>query len=312
MSIEPKRRLGRGLDALLGAYPAEPELRVAAEGGRRTLPIEFIDRNPRNPRRDFREEDLEELAASLKAHGIVQPIVVRPVKGSTDRYEIIAGERRWRAAQRAGLHDVPVTILDVSDREALELAIVENVQRADLNAIEEARGYQALIEEFQYSQGDLGETIGKSRVHVTNTLRLLKLPPAVLALLEDGTLSAGHGRALLAAPDPETLAKIVVQKNLSVRETERLAPAAGCSSASEGRAEGAAEERRRRGAREGADRRPRHEGRAQRRGRGQGTRHDLLPQPRAARSRLQEDEAVVHPHPSFGGAERHLLPAKGA
>ena len=223
MAMEPKRRLGRGLDALLGAYPAEPELRVAAEGGRRTLPIEFIDRNPRNPRRDFREEDLEELAASLRAHGIVQPIVVRPVTGSSDRYEIIAGERRWRAAQRAGLHDVPVTILDVSDREALELAIVENVQRADLNPIEEARGYQALIEEFQYSQGDLGETIGKSRVHVTNTLRLLKLPPAVLALLEDGTLSAGHGRALLAAPDPETLAKVVVQKNLSVRETERLA-----------------------------------------------------------------------------------------
>jgi ParB family chromosome partitioning protein len=214
--------LGRGLDALLGAYPAEPELRVAADGGRRTLPIEFIDRNPRNPRRDFREEDLEELVGSLKAHGIVQPIVVRPVAGSSERFEIIAGERRWRAAQRAGLHDVPVTILDVSDREALELAIVENVQRADLNPIEEARGYQALIEEFQYSQGDLGETIGKSRVHVTNTLRLLKLPGPVLALLENGTLSAGHGRALLGAPDPETLAKVVVQKNLSVRETERL------------------------------------------------------------------------------------------
>ena len=222
MALEPKRRLGRGLDALLGAYPAEPELRVAADGGRRTLPIEFIDRNPRNPRRDFREDDLEELAASLRAHGIVQPIVVRPVAGSNERFEIIAGERRWRAAQRAGLHDVPVTILDVSDREALELAIVENVQRTDLNPIEEARGYQALIEEFQYSQGDLGETIGKSRVHVTNTLRLLKLPPAVLALLEDGTLSAGHGRALLGAEDPEALAKVVVQKNLSVRETERL------------------------------------------------------------------------------------------
>ncbi len=228
MAVEPKRRLGRGLDALLGAYPAEPELRVAADGGRRTLPIGLIDRNPRNPRRDFREDDLEELAASLKSHGIVQPIVVRPLAGQGigglgERFEIIAGERRWRAAQRAGLHDVPVTILDVSDRDALELAIVENVQRADLNAVEEARGYQALIEEFKYSQTDLGETIGKSRVHVTNTLRLLKLPPAVLALLEDGTLSAGHGRALLAAPDPEALAKIVAQKSLSVRETERLA-----------------------------------------------------------------------------------------
>jgi ParB family chromosome partitioning protein len=154
---------------------------------------------------------------------MVQPIVVRPVAGSQDRYEIIAGERRWRAAQRAGLHDVPVTIMDVSDREALELAIVENVQRADLNPVEEALGYQALLDEFQYSQADLGETIGKSRVHVTNTLRLLKLPLPVLQLLEDGTLSAGHGRALLGAEDPEALARIVVQKNLSVRETERLA-----------------------------------------------------------------------------------------
>jgi ParB family transcriptional regulator, chromosome partitioning protein len=220
LSLEPKRRLGRGLDALLGAYQSEPELKIAADGGRRTLPIDLIDRNPRNPRRDFREDDLEELAQSLKSHGIVQPIVVRPL--ANGRHEIIAGERRWRAAQRAGLHDVPVTILDVSDREALELAIVENVQRADLNAVEEARGYQALLEEFQYSQGELGDTIGKSRVHVTNTLRLLKLPASVLALLEDGTLSAGHGRALLSAADPEGLAKIVVQKNLSVRETERL------------------------------------------------------------------------------------------
>jgi ParB family chromosome partitioning protein len=223
LSLEPKRRLGRGLDALLSAYPTEPhsELKVAAEGGRRTLPIDLIDRNPKNPRRDFRAEDLDELAQSLKSHGIVQPIVVRPSAGG--RYEIIAGERRWRAAQRAGLHDVPVTILDVSDREALELAIVENVQRSDLNAVEEARGYQALIEEFEYSQAALGETIGKSRVHVTNTLRLLKLPPSVLALLEEGTLTAGHGRALLGAPDPEALARTVVRKNLSVRETERLA-----------------------------------------------------------------------------------------
>jgi ParB family chromosome partitioning protein len=223
VTLEPKRRLGRGLDALLGAYSPESELRVAADGGRRTLPIDLIDRNPRNPRRDFREADLDELAASLKAHGIVQPIVVRPVAGSNERFEIIAGERRWRAAQRAGLHDVPVTILDVSDREALELAIVENVQRADLNPIEEARGYQALIEEFEYSQGALGETIGKSRVHVTNTLRLLKLPEPVLKLLETGALTAGHGRALLASETPERHAEIVVAKGLSVREAERLA-----------------------------------------------------------------------------------------
>jgi len=228
LALEPKRRLGRGLDALLGAYPAElardmPAASPVTEAGRRTLPIAEIERNPKNPRRDFRDEDLEELTASLKQHGIVQPIVVRAVAGASHRYEIIAGERRWRAAQRAGLHDVPVTILDVSDREALELAIVENVQRSDLNPIEEARGYQALIEEFSYPQATLGEKIGKSRVHVTNTLRLLKLPPAVLAMLESGALSAGHGRALLSAGEPERLAQLIAEKGLSVREAERLA-----------------------------------------------------------------------------------------
>jgi ParB family chromosome partitioning protein len=224
--IEPRRRLGRGLDALLGAYPPAPapdEPAARPEAGRRTVPIGSINRNPRNPRREFRREELEELAASLKQHGMVQPLVVRPAGGGGERYEIIAGERRWRAAQMAGLHDVPVSVLDVSDREALELAIVENVQRADLNAIEEAQGYQALIEEFGYTQADLGEIIGKSRVHVTNTLRLLKLPAPVQAMLQSGTLSAGHGRALLAAADPERLAGTVVEKNLSVRETERLA-----------------------------------------------------------------------------------------
>ena len=224
MSIEPRRRLGRGLDALLGAYPPAPDERATRpEAGRRTVPIGSIDRNPRNPRREFRREELEELATSLRQHGMVQPLVVRPAGGGRERYEIIAGERRWRAAQIAGLHDVPVSVLDVSDREALELAIVENVQRADLNAIEEAQGYQALIAEFGYTQADLGEIIGKSRVHVTNTLRLLKLPAPVQTMLQSGKLSAGHGRALLAAADPERLAGTVVEKNLSVRETERLA-----------------------------------------------------------------------------------------
>jgi ParB family chromosome partitioning protein len=224
VSIEPRRRLGRGLDALLGAYPPAPDESAARlEPGRRTVPIGSINRNPRNPRREFRREELEELAASLRQHGMVQPLVVRPAGGGGERYEIIAGERRWRAAQMAGLHDVPVSVLDVSDREALELAIVENVQRADLNAIEEAQGYQALIEEFGYTQADLGEIIGKSRVHVTNTLRLLKLPGPVQAMLQSAKLSAGHGRALLAAADPERLAGTVVEKNLSVRETERLA-----------------------------------------------------------------------------------------
>ncbi|MGH6922299.1 MAG: ParB/RepB/Spo0J family partition protein [Propylenella sp.] len=223
LALEQKRRLGRGLDALLGAYPAEAEEPSRRDTGRRTVPIAFIERNPRNPRRDFADAELDELAASLTKHGIVQPLVVREIAGVGERYEIIAGERRWRAAQRAGLHEVPVTVLDVSDREALELAIVENVQRTDLNPVEEARGYQALIEEFQYSQATLGETIGKSRVHVTNTLRLLKLPTAVLEMLETGALSAGHGRALLSAADPEKLARLVVVKGLSVRETERLA-----------------------------------------------------------------------------------------
>ena len=231
MAAEPKRRLGRGLEALLRAYPGEAEEPVTgtddpkAGAGRRKIPIGLIDRNPRNPRRDFRKEDLDELAASLKQHGVVQPIVVRPALGGGERYEIIAGERRWRAAQLAGLHDLPVTIVDASDRQALELAIVENVQRADLNAVEEARGYQALIEEFDYSQAQLGETIGKSRVHVTNTMRLLKLPQAILALLEAGTLSAGHGRALLSARDPSRLADLIVKNGLSVREAERLAQA---------------------------------------------------------------------------------------
>ena len=241
MAAEPKRRLGRGLDALLGAYPAEApakahveanENAAGGESGRRTVPIALIERNPRNPRRAFAEADLEELAASLKKHGIVQPLVVRPVAGAAERYEIIAGERRWRAAQRAGVHEVPVTVLDVSDREALELAIVENVQRTDLNPVEEARGYQALIEEFSYRQGELGETIGKSRVHVANTLRLLKLPAPVLEMLETGVLSAGHGRALLSASDPEALARRVVAKGLSVRETERLAQEGEASPAS--------------------------------------------------------------------------------
>jgi ParB family chromosome partitioning protein len=220
---EPQRRLGRGLDALLSPPPGGTDMpQEGPEVRRRSLPVAMIERNPRNPRRTFRPEEIEELAASLKQHGLVQPIVVRPIRGGAERYEIIAGERRWRAAQSAGLHEIPVTILDVSDRQALELAIVENVQRTDLNPIEEARGYQALIEEFGYSQGDLGATLGKSRVHVTNTLRLLRLPEAVLDMLEAGTLSAGHGRALLAAAEPEKLARQIAEKNLSVREAEKL------------------------------------------------------------------------------------------
>lgn len=223
MALEQRKRLGRGLDALLGGFPAETAPEQVVQATRQTAPLALIHPNPRNPRREFRGHDLEELTSSIRQHGIVQPLVVRAVPGGGERYEIIAGERRWRAAQMAGLHEVPVTVLDVSERQSLELAIVENVQRADLNPVEEARGYQALIDEFGYTQADLGSAVGKSRVHVTNTLRLLRLPPSVLTLLEQSALSAGHGRALLAAADPEKLARRVVERNLSVRETERLA-----------------------------------------------------------------------------------------
>lgn len=229
MAPEPTRRLGRGLDALLGDYAPKPEpassesdQQAAERGDRKTVPLAFIHPNPRNPRTSFAQEDLDDLAVSIQAHGLVQPIVVRPMPDRPNAYEIIAGERRWRAAQKAGLHDVPVTLLEVSDKEALELAIVENVQRADLNPVEEALGYQALIEEFDYTQADLGATIGKSRVHVTNTLRLLKLPDEVIDYVRSGQLSAGHARALVNAPESTLLARRVVENGLSVRETEKL------------------------------------------------------------------------------------------
>ncbi|MCM2294392.1 ParB/RepB/Spo0J family partition protein [Allorhizobium sp. BGMRC 0089] len=218
-----KRRLGRGLAALIGEMdqPLQPETARPAVAPDRMIPIEFVSRNPRNPRRYFDETVLQELAGSIRQHGIVQPIVVRTV--GTERYEIIAGERRWRAAQLAGLVDVPVIVRDVDDRMALELAIVENVQRADLNPLEEAMGYEQLIAEYEYTQNDLGEIIGKSRSHVANSLRLLKLPDPVRDMLADGSLSAGHARALVSTSDPVGLARQIVSKGLSVRDAERLA-----------------------------------------------------------------------------------------
>jgi ParB family transcriptional regulator, chromosome partitioning protein len=187
----------------------------------RQIPIEFVSRNPRNPRRFFDDGELHDLASSIRQHGIVQPIVVRPA--GEGRFEIIAGERRWRAAQLAGLIEIPVLVRDVDDKTALEIAIVENVQRSDLNALEEALGYEQLIAEYGYTQNDLGEIIGKSRSHVANSLRLLKLPEQVRELLAGGSLSAGHARALVSTSDPATLARTIVAKGMSVRDAERLA-----------------------------------------------------------------------------------------
>lgn len=217
-----RKRLGRGLAALIGEIdkPAAAESRPVSADGR--APIEFLSPNPRNPRRHFGDADLADLAQSISEHGVVQPVVVRPASES-GRYEIIAGERRWRAAQRAGLTEIPIIIRDVNDRVALELAIIENVQRADLNPLEEALGYQQLIDEHSYTQADLGQVIGKSRSHVANTLRLLKLPDPVRDMLVDGSLSAGHARTLVTAEDPAGLAKRIVDGGLSVRQAEALA-----------------------------------------------------------------------------------------
>ena len=218
-----KKRLGRGLAALIGEMDkpqAREEQPPAAADGR--VPIEFVSPNPKNPRRHFADAELTDLAQSIREHGIVQPVLVRR-KGEAGRYEIIAGERRWRAAQRAGLTEIPVLVRDVDDRTSLELAIIENVQRADLNPVEEAQGYQQLIDEHNYTQADLGQVIGKSRSHVANTLRLLKLPDVIRDLLVDGALSAGHARTLVTAVDPAGLAKRIVEGGLSVRQAEALA-----------------------------------------------------------------------------------------
>ena len=193
-----RSRLGRGLAALMGDVGGEAQ---AVERGRtqRRVPVEFLHANPRNPRKSFSDAELTELADSIRERGVIQPIVVRGRGG--DKFEIIAGERRWRAAQRAGLHEVPIVVLDVNDGEALELAIIENVQRADLNAIEEATGYQSLVDEFKHSADDIAKIVGKSRSHIANTLRLLKLSDAVKAYIHSGQLTAGHARALIGQPN---------------------------------------------------------------------------------------------------------------
>lgn len=217
-----RRRLGRGLAALIGDASSEFEV-VERVRGVRKVAIDLITANPKNPRRLFKEEDLDELAGSIRQHGMIQPVVVRPSPLNPAGFELIAGERRWRAAQKAGLHEIPVIIQDLTDREALEIAIIENVQRQDLNPLEEAMGYEQLIQEFEYTQNDLASVIGKSRSHVANTLRLLKLPEPVKQYLNEGALTAGHARALIAAPDPASLAKRIVEEGLTVRSAETMA-----------------------------------------------------------------------------------------
>ena len=209
-----KKGLGRGLSSLLGDSTKKIETNK--------IPIKDITRNKFQPRKSFSKESLEELTNSIKERGIIQPIVVRPDKSSEGKYEIIAGERRWLASQNAGLHEVPVVILTVDDVKSLEFAIVENVQRQDLNSIEEARGYQRLIDDFDYNQEKLSKFIGKSRSYIANSLRLLSLPEEVLIMVEKGSLSAGHARALIGLQNSYDIANKIIQKKLSVRQAEVL------------------------------------------------------------------------------------------
>lgn len=219
---EKSNRLGRGLAALIGDVAPIDGPRVVESTGLKKLPVDFIIANRRNPRHDFDPEQLQELANSIREKGVMQPLLVRPSHEDPNLFELIAGERRWRAAQIANLHEVPVIIREVDDREALELAIIENVQRADLNAVDEALGYGELMDEFNYTQNDLAQVIGKSRSHVANTLRLLKLPDDVRKLLAEGQLTAGHARTLITASDPSALARKIVKDGLSVRAAEAL------------------------------------------------------------------------------------------
>lgn len=239
---KPKRGLGRGLNALFddeekfadgAAAPAPGASNDGAQPAARsrlTAGTEQLYRNESQPRQDFSEESVSELAASLKEHGMLQPILVREILSGKGKYQIVAGERRWRAAQKAQLHEVPISIVDLTDQETLEVALVENLQREDLNPVEEARGYQRLIEEYGRTQEQIAKAIGKSRSHVANTARLLNLPPRVLEYLRQGKLSAGHARTLVNAANAEELAEEMVEKGLNVRAAEALAassPAAG-------------------------------------------------------------------------------------
>ncbi|MEJ0027794.1 MAG: ParB/RepB/Spo0J family partition protein [Rhizomicrobium sp.] len=219
MAAEERHRgLGRGLSALIGeeAVPTRGEVRATHK-----LPVAFLRPNKLQPRKRFAPEDLNDLAESVKEKGVLQPILVRPVKGEANAYEIVAGERRWRAAQMAKLHDVPVVVREMGDSESLEIAIIENVQRADLNAIEEAAAYHELMDRFKYTQDQVAKEVGKSRSHIANTLRLLTLPESVRAMVRDGRLTAGHARTLIGAPDAEMRALQIVSGSLNVRQAEQ-------------------------------------------------------------------------------------------
>ncbi len=216
------RGLGRGLDALFG--DAEPEFagEKSANFARRTLNVADLRPGGSQPRRLFDDDALDLLAVSISTHGMLQPIVCRAVASEPGQYEIIAGERRWRAAQRAQLHDVPVIIHEIDDESALEIALIENLQREDLNPLDEAEGYRRLMDEFSHTQEKLASSIGKSRSHIANMVRLLNLPDGIQAMLRDGKISGGHARALIGAQNPEDLARLVAQQGLNVRQTEQL------------------------------------------------------------------------------------------
>jgi ParB family transcriptional regulator, chromosome partitioning protein len=216
-----RSRLGRGLAALIGDVGTESS--AERPRGQRRAATSSLRPNARNPRRNFSEAELDELTASLRERGMIQPIVARPVRGAPDAFEIIAGERRWRAAQRAGLHEVPVVIIEATDEESLQLAIIENVQRADLNPLEEAEGYRALVEDYNHTQDDIAKMVGKSRSHVANTLRLLKLPSSIRGYIVKGKLDAGHARMLIGQPNAEKLAEEIVARGLNVRQVEEIA-----------------------------------------------------------------------------------------
>lgn len=220
-----RKGLGRGLSALMSDVNLDEPVKSdqSRPKAENFIPVEKIRPNPDQPRRTFAEEALTELAASIKEKGVIQPLIVRPDPKNADMFEIVAGERRWRAAQKAQLHEVPVLIRTLDDTEVLEIAIIENIQRADLNAVEEAIGYRQLMDRFGHTQEKLAEALSKSRSYIANLLRLLSLPDDVLQLLRDGQLSTGHARALITTDNPSDLAKVVVAKGLSVRETERLA-----------------------------------------------------------------------------------------